>query len=137
MASAGLRLPAARRRSRVAWRLLARRPGGGSRPGALGGKTEAGPGSRPLRELRAARSVLLDLTPRQILPIAGDALPLRYRRALARYRYGPGIFKLDYALDGPIPWTASACRKAGTVHLGGTLEEISAAESEVARGRHP
>jgi phytoene dehydrogenase-like protein len=103
----------------------------------LGGEIETGSEVRALRELRGARSVLLDLTPRQILPIAGDTLPLRYRRALARYRYGPGIFKLDYALDGPIPWTAPACRRAGTVHLGGTLEEIAAGESEVARGRHP
>jgi phytoene dehydrogenase-like protein len=103
----------------------------------LGGEIETGSEVRALRELRGARSVLLDLTPRQVLPIAGDALPLRYRRALARYRYGPGIFKLDYALDGPIPWTAPACRRAGTVHLGGTLEEIAAGESEVARGRHP
>ncbi len=104
---------------------------------SLGGEIETDSEVRSLDELRGARSVLFDLTPRQILAIAGDALPARYRRALARYRYGPGVFKLDYALDGPVPWTAEACRGAGTVHVGGTLEEIAAAEAEVARGGHP
>jgi phytoene dehydrogenase-like protein len=77
-----------------------------------------------------------DLTPRQILAIAGDDLPDRYRRALGRYRYGPGVFKIDYALDAPVPWAAPECRRAGTVHLGGTFEEIAAAEAAVARGEH-
>ena len=72
-----------------------------------------------------------------MLAITGDALPLRYRRALARFRYGPGVFKLDYALAGPIPWAAADCRRAGTVHVGGTLEEIAGAEDEVGRGLHP
>jgi phytoene dehydrogenase-like protein len=79
-------------------------------------------------ELDDARAVLFDLTPRQIVAIAGHRLPDRYRRALERYRYGPGVFKLDWALDGPIPWTAPECRGAGTVHLGGTFEEIAASE---------
>jgi phytoene dehydrogenase-like protein len=104
---------------------------------SLGGEIETGSEVRSLGELAGARSVLFDLTPRQILAIAGDALPLRYRRALARYRYGPGVFKLDYALDGPVPWTAAECLHAGTVHLGGTLEEIAASEDDVAHGRHP
>jgi phytoene dehydrogenase-like protein len=104
---------------------------------SLGGEIETDSEVRSLDELRGARSVLFDLTPRQILAIAGDALPARYRRALARYRYGPGVFKLDYALDGPVPWTAEACRGAGTVHVGGPLEEVAAAEREVARGGHP
>jgi phytoene dehydrogenase-like protein len=104
---------------------------------SLGGEIETGIEVRSLDELAGARSVLFDLTPRQVLAIAGDALPLRYRRALARYRYGPGIFKLDYALDGPVPWTASECRRAGTVHLGGTLEQIAESEDDVAHGRHP
>jgi phytoene dehydrogenase-like protein len=87
--------------------------------------------------LLPARAVLFDLTPRQIVQIAGSRLPEGYRRALQGYRYGPGVFKLDYALDGPIPWKAEACRRAGTVHIGGTFEEISAAEAAVWRGAHP
>jgi phytoene dehydrogenase-like protein len=79
-------------------------------------------------ELDDARAVLLDLTPRQIVAIAGHRLPDRYRRALERYRYGPGVFKLDWALDGPIPWTAPECLRAGTVHIGGTFDEIAASE---------
>jgi phytoene dehydrogenase-like protein len=103
---------------------------------SLGGEIEAGREVRSLGELRGVRAVLLDLTPRQIAAIAGDELPRRYRRALRRFRYGPGVFKLDYALEGPVPWTAEACRRAGTVHLGGSLEEIAQAEYSVAHGRH-
>ena len=104
---------------------------------SLGGEVETGRSVRSLAELPPARTVLLDLTPRQVLAVAGDRLPPRYRRALARYRYGPGVFKLDYALDGPIPWRAEECLRAGTVHVGGTLAEIAAAEEAVARGRAP
>ena len=88
-----------------------------------------------IEELDDAGAVLFDLTPRQIVAIAGQRLPDRYRRALERYRYGPGVFKLDWALDGPIPWTAPECAGAGTVHLGGTFEEIAASEAG-GRGRH-
>jgi phytoene dehydrogenase-like protein len=104
---------------------------------SLGGEIETGAEVRSLGELARARSVLFDLSPRQVLAITGETFPLRYRRALARFRHGPGVFKLDYALDGPIPWSAADCRRAGTVHLGGTLEEIAQAEGEVARGLHP
>jgi phytoene dehydrogenase-like protein len=104
---------------------------------SLGGTIETDHEVSSLDELREARSILLDVTPRQMLTIVGAALPDRYRRALARYRYGPGVFKLDYALSAPVPWTASESRAAGTVHLGGTLEEISTAEAQVARGGHP
>ena len=100
---------------------------------SLGGEIETGREVRSLGELASARAVLFDLTPRQILAIAGAGLPPRYRRALGRYRYGPGVFKLDYALAGPVPWTAPECRRAGTIHLGGSLEEIAEAEREVAR----
>jgi phytoene dehydrogenase-like protein len=103
----------------------------------LGGEIVTGWEVRALRELPPARAVLLDLTPRQVLRLAGDHLPAGYRRQLAAYRYGPGAFKLDYALDGPIPWRAPECAQAATVHLGGTLEEIAAGEREVWRGRHP
>ena len=88
-----------------------------------------------LDEVRSARVVLLDLSPRQVLRIAGDALPGGYRRSLTRYRYGSAAFKLDWALDGPVPWAAPDCARAATVHLGGTLEEVAASESEHPRGR--
>jgi phytoene dehydrogenase-like protein len=90
-----------------------------------------------LGPLRGARAVLLDLAPRQVLAVAGGALPPGYRRALARFRHGPGAFKLDYALAAPIPWRSRECALAGTVHLGGTLEEIAAVERDVAAGRMP
>ena len=88
-------------------------------------------------ELDGAGVVLLDVTPRQLLTLAGHRLPERYVRALRRFRYGPGIFKLDWALDGPIPWQAEACRRAGTVHLGGTFDEIAASEAAANAGRIP
>ena len=103
---------------------------------SLGGEIETGCEVRSLRELASARAVLLDLTPRQILAVAGADLPGRYRRALGRYRYGPGVFKLDYALAAAVPWTAPECRRAGTIHLGGTLEGIAEAERLVADGSH-
>jgi phytoene dehydrogenase-like protein len=91
-----------------------------------------------LPELRTARAILFDLTPAQLLAICGpDDLPGGYRRELERFRYGPGVFKVDYALSAPVPWAAPECRAAGTLHLGGTLAEISASEADVARGRHP
>ncbi|TMB52053.1 MAG: NAD(P)/FAD-dependent oxidoreductase [Chloroflexi bacterium] len=80
---------------------------------------------------------LFDVTPRQLLAIAGDRMGTQYARGLRRYRYGPGAFKLDLALDGPIPWRNPELAGAGTVHLGGTFEEIAASEREVARGRNP
>ena len=103
----------------------------------LGGEIETGHLVRSLDELASARLVLLDVTPRQLLALTGDRLPSRYRQALQRYRYGPGVFKVDYALSGPVPWRAPECARAATVHLGGTLDEIAAAEGEVGRGRHP
>jgi phytoene dehydrogenase-like protein len=102
---------------------------------SLGGEIVTGTCVESLDQLPSAQSILLDVTPRQLLQIAGDRLPARYRRALGRYRYGPGVFKLDWALDGPIPWKAPACSRAGTVHLGGTLPEIAASERAVWRGQ--
>jgi phytoene dehydrogenase-like protein len=104
---------------------------------SLGGRFETGRSVESLAELPAAGATLLDVTPRQLLEIAGPSLPGRYRRRLARYRYGPGVFKLDWALDGPIPWAAPEVARAGTVHLGGTLEEIAASEEAVCGGEHP
>jgi phytoene dehydrogenase-like protein len=72
--------------------------------------------------------ILLDVTPRQVLAIGGEALPPAFRRQLERYRYGPGVFKVDWALSEPIPWRARECQRAGTVHLGGTFDEIAASE---------
>jgi phytoene dehydrogenase-like protein len=77
------------------------------------------------------------MTPQQILKVAGERFTARYRRQLARYRYGPGVFKMDYALNGPIPWRAEGCHQAGTLHLGGTFEEIAWAERAVWQGEHP
>ncbi len=90
-----------------------------------------------LDELPAAELTMLDVTPKALLDMAGERLPAPYRSALRRFRYGPGIFKVDWALDGPVPWAAPECRETPTIHLGGTLEEISFGESEVAAGRHP
>ena len=105
---------------------------------SLGGTVETGRRIESLDELPSgAGPVLLDVTPREVLRLAGHRLPERYRRALARYRYGPGIFKLDWALDGPIPWTAAEAGRAGTVHLGATLDEVVASEDAVASGNHP
>jgi phytoene dehydrogenase-like protein len=81
--------------------------------------------------------VLFDVTPRQLLAICGGQLPRRYRVALGRYRYGPGVFKVDYALSDPVPRLAEECRRAGTVHVGGALAEMAVAEATVARGGHP
>ena len=90
-----------------------------------------------LDQLPPHHAVLLDVTPRQLDRIAGDHLPAGYRRKLQGYRYGPGVFKMDFALDGPIPWKALDCAQAATVHVGGTLEEIAMSERAVGRGQHP
>jgi phytoene dehydrogenase-like protein len=104
---------------------------------SLGGRMETGRWVTSLGELPPARAVLLDVTPRQFVALAGDRLPARSRRELQRFRYGPGVCKVDWALSGPVPWQAPACREAGTVHLGGTFAEVAAAEADVAAGRHP
>ncbi len=103
----------------------------------LGGEIITGVEIKSLDVLPPARVILCDVTPRQLLRIAGDCLPGGYQRQLRRYRYGPGVFKIDLALDGPIPWNAEECLRAGTVHIGGTLPEIAASEHAVARGEHP
>jgi phytoene dehydrogenase-like protein len=90
-----------------------------------------------MRDLPRARAYVFDVTPRQLLAIAGSELPERYRRTLSRYRYGPGVFKVDWVLREPIPWTHPGCRRAGTVHVGGELEEIERSESMAAGGHTP
>src|SRR3954447_6939940 len=104
---------------------------------SLGGEIVTATRVDTLADLPSARAVLFDLTPRQIVQIAGKRLPDRYRHKLEGYRYGPGVFKVDWALDGPIPWTASACARAGTVHLGGTLVEVAASERAIGNGQCP
>ena len=100
-----------------------------------GGEIVTGRRVQSLDELPESRAVLCDVTPRQLIKIAGATLPDDFRARLARYRYGMGVFKVDWALDGPIPWTSDSCLSAGTVHLGGTLEEIKESERAASEGR--
>jgi phytoene dehydrogenase-like protein len=104
---------------------------------ALGGTVETGTFVRSLAQLPPAKAVLLDVTPTQLLQIAGHSLSSIYQWQLRRYRYGMGVFKVDWALAAPIPFTAPECAQAGTVHLGGTLAEIAAGERASAQGQHP
>lgn len=104
---------------------------------AHGGRIETGRRVRSLGELPRADVMLLDLSPTGVADLAGDLLPGRVARAYRRFRYGPAAFKLDLAVEGGVPWRDPACRRAGTVHVGGTLEEITAAERDVHRGRMP
>jgi phytoene dehydrogenase-like protein len=103
---------------------------------SVGGEIQTGRWVESLDEIADAGATLLDVTPRQLVRLAGHRLSGRYARRLGRYRYGPGVFKLDWALDGPIPWRAAEVARAGTVHLGGTLDEIAAAEETVSNGEH-
>jgi phytoene dehydrogenase-like protein len=104
---------------------------------AHGGSIDTGVRVSTLAELPPARVYLFDTSPAQLADIAEPILPAGYVRRLRRYRYGPGVFKLDWALDGPIPWSDPRCLQASTVHVGGSLEEIAAAEAAVWRGEHP
>jgi phytoene dehydrogenase-like protein len=105
--------------------------------GALGGEIGTNCRVENLAQLPAARAVLFDTTCWQFAAIAADRLPRRYRQRLECFRHAPGVFKIDYALSAPVPWRAAECRSAGTLHLGGTLEEIARSERQVAQGRHP
>jgi phytoene dehydrogenase-like protein len=102
-----------------------------------GGSFETGRWVHSLADLPSAAAMLLDVSPRMLDQLAGDRLPRRYRAALHRYRYGPGVCKVDFALSGPVPWTNDDCRRAGSLHLGGTYEQTAAAAAEVAAGKHP
>ncbi len=104
---------------------------------AHGGEIVTSARIRSLAELPAARAVLFGGTPRALLALAGDALPRRYARGLARFRYGNAVAKVDYALDGPVPWRNPELAAAGTVHLGGTRAQIAESERAVAGGRLP
>ena len=105
--------------------------------GEHGGTIDTGVMVTSLADLPPARVYLFDTSPAQLADIAGPILPARYVRQLRRFRYGPGVFKLDWALDGPIPWRDPRCLEASTVHVGGSFEEIAAAEDDVWRGDHP
>ncbi len=103
---------------------------------SLGGEIVAGMPIESVNQLPRARAVLCDVTPRQLLTIAGSWLPASFRAKLEHWRYGPGVCKFDWALDEPIPWKAAECSRAGTVHVGGTLDEIAASERDAWYGRH-
>ena len=104
---------------------------------SLGGSIETGRRVDSLDELPHAKAAVLDLTPKQVIRLAAHRLPARYLGALRRYRYGPGVFKVDWALDGPVPWTAAECSRAATVHIGGPLDEIVESEDAVWHARVP
>jgi phytoene dehydrogenase-like protein len=104
---------------------------------SLGGTVQTGTPVKALADLPPSRTVLFDTTPGGVLSIAGDQMPARIRRAFRRWEHGPAAFKLDLAVDGGIPWQAEAARRAGTVHVGGTLEEITASENQAYRGTMP
>lgn len=104
---------------------------------SMGGEIETDHLVKSYKELQFARIKLLDLTPKQILNISDLEFPASYRKQLTSYRYGPGIFKIDYALNEPIPFKAGECNQAATVHIGGTLEEIAKAEYDIWKGKHP
>jgi len=102
---------------------------------ARGGEIVTNTTVASLSELPPARAILCDVTPRQLIRLAGDRLPSGYRRRLERYRPGPGVFKMDWTLREPVPWRATECRRAGTLHLGGTIDEIAASEQAAWDGR--
>ncbi|MGA8808376.1 MAG: NAD(P)/FAD-dependent oxidoreductase [Thermoanaerobaculia bacterium] len=103
---------------------------------SLGGTIRTSTPVRSMNDLPSSHAVLFDVTPRQLADIAGDALPASYVKRLRRFRYGPAVFKVDWALDGPIPWRATECTKSATVHVGGTIEEIAAHEAAIWKGRN-
>ncbi|MES3016822.1 MAG: NAD(P)/FAD-dependent oxidoreductase [Bacteroidota bacterium] len=104
---------------------------------SLGGKIQTGVHVKSMKDIPSAQAILFDLTPKQILAIAGERFSPLYKWQLERYRYGMGVFKIDWALDGPIPFTSPEARKAGTIHLGNTFEEISQNEMRTSKGQHP
>jgi phytoene dehydrogenase-like protein len=102
---------------------------------SLGGEIRTGTRVTSMRELPPSRAVLFDVTPRQLAAIAGDELPRGYVNKLTKFSYGPAAFKVDWALDGPIPWTAADCHRAATVHVGGTIDEVAEHERAIWQGR--
>tara|TARA_R110000850_G_scaffold92555_9_gene196434 strand:+ start:226 stop:1650 length:1425 start_codon:yes stop_codon:yes gene_type:complete len=103
---------------------------------SLGGEIVTGQAVHSMDDLPQARAYVFDTSPSALARIAGSRLPATYCRKLKKYRHGPGIFKIDYALSEPVPWTAASCRRAGTVHVGGTLDEITTSERQAWEGTH-
>ncbi len=101
---------------------------------SLGVEFQTGRSVRTIGDIPPSRTVIFDVSPRQLADIAGDQLPPRYVKKLRRFRFGPGVFKVDWALDGPIPWRAEACHRSATVHVAGTIEEIARHEHAVFNG---
>ncbi len=104
---------------------------------SLGGKIQTGKPINSLKQLPSANALLFDITPRQLLKLGGINFSALYKWQLQNYRYGMGVFKMDWALDGPIPFTAHECQQGGTIHLGNTFEEIAAGEAQIWNGGHP
>ncbi|HEY2360611.1 MAG TPA: NAD(P)/FAD-dependent oxidoreductase, partial [Candidatus Angelobacter sp.] len=107
---------------------------------SLGGRVLTNCYVESLEQLPPVRTTLLDVTPRQLIRMSGAKLPGSYRRSLERFKYGPGVYKLDWALHQPVPWRAKECSQAGTVHLGGTMDEICESERQPWQGKvsdHP
>lgn len=104
---------------------------------SLGGEVKTGVEVSSLDELPKSRAILLDVTPRQLAGIAGAHLPAKQRQRMLQLQYGPAVFKMDWVLDGPVPWNSKDCLRAATVHIGGSFSEIAGAEDEVWRGEHP
>ena len=102
---------------------------------SLGGAVVTGARMTRMQDLPPARASLFDVSPTQLLSIAGNQVPPRYARAIAKFRYGPGVFKMDWVLNGPVPWRARDCARAGTIHVGGTLAEIARSEDDASQGR--
>jgi len=103
---------------------------------SLGGEIETGSEITSVEQLPPSRAMLMDITPRQLIQIAGDRLPGSYINRLKKYRYGSGVFKVDYILSEPVPWNDPRCQRAGTIHLGGTFDEIAAGEKMMDSGQH-
>ena len=102
----------------------------------LGGEIQTAQKVNNVDQLRAHSVALFDVSPRQLVEIAGSHFSAGFRKKLSKFRYGPGVCKVDWALDAPIPWTAKDCARAGTVHIGGTLDEIAASERAAWNGVH-
>ena len=102
-----------------------------------GGVIHTGRWIKDMQDLPNARATLFDTSPETLVSVAGERIPASYRRAVARFQHAPGVCKVDWALSGPVPWSANECQRAGTLHVGGTFEEVASAEADVAAGRHP
>ncbi|WP_126973363.1 phytoene desaturase family protein [Gynurincola endophyticus] len=104
---------------------------------SLGGKIQTGTPVKNLGQLPSAKAILFDLTPKQVLEIAGESFSSLYRWQLSKFKYGMGVFKMDFAVDRPVPFINQLCNQASTVHIGGTFEEIQESESDIWKGKHP